>query len=65
MRFLSFLNKIRNLTWNFENCFYYRFDTYEDNIDRCAFFYELNSGWYEMYGELEITMEDVDYETTI
>ena len=24
-------------------------NTLEDNIDRCAFFYELNIGWYEMY----------------
>ena len=30
------------------NAIYFRFDL-EDNIDRCAFFYELNFGWYDMY----------------
>ena len=30
------------------NAIYFRFDL-QDNIDRCAFFYELNLGWYEMY----------------
>ena len=30
------------------NAIYFRFDL-EDNIDRCAFFYELNIGWYDMY----------------
>ena len=35
--------------WSWRNGFYFRFDRYEDNIDRCAFFYELNFGWYDMY----------------
>ena len=30
------------------NAIYFRFDL-QDNIDRCAFFYEISSGWYEMY----------------
>ena len=30
------------------NAIYFRFDL-DDNIDRCAFFYELNIGWYDMY----------------
>ena len=30
------------------NGIFYRSDL-EDDIDRCAFFYELNIGWYEMY----------------
>ena len=30
------------------NAIYFRFDL-QDNIDRCAFFYELNLGWYDMY----------------
>ena len=30
------------------NAIYFRFDL-QDNIDRCAFFYELNFGWYDMY----------------
>ena len=35
--------------WSWDNAIYFRFHTYEDNIDRCAFFYELSSGWYDMY----------------
>jgi len=34
--------------WCIYNAVYFRFDL-EDNIDRCAFFYELNIGWYDMY----------------
>ena len=30
------------------NAIYFRFDL-QDIIDRCAFFYELNIGWYDMY----------------
>ena len=30
------------------NAIYFRFDL-QDNIDRCAFFYEINNGWYQMY----------------
>jgi len=30
------------------NAIYFRFDL-QDNIDRCAFFYEINNGWYDMY----------------
>ena len=30
------------------NAIYFRFDL-QDNIDRCAFFYEINNGWYNMY----------------
>ncbi len=30
------------------NAIYFRFDL-QDNIDRCAFFYEINIGWYQMY----------------
>ena len=29
--------------------FDFRFVGYNDNIDRCAFFEEINLGWYEMY----------------
>ena len=40
---------IDNACWSWRNGFYFRFDMYEDNIDRCAFFYEISSGWYQMY----------------
>ena len=35
--------------WSWGNAIYFRFDGYNDNIDRCAFFYEINNGWYQMY----------------
>lgn len=35
--------------WSVRNCITFRFDHYNDNIDRLAFFEELNLGWYEMY----------------
>jgi hypothetical protein len=38
-----------NCWWNWGNCINFRFVHYNDNIDRCAFFEELNYGWYQMY----------------
>ena len=35
--------------WSWECCIYSRFVDYNDNIDRCAFFWEINYGWYQMY----------------
>ena len=35
---------------SFEVAIHFRLD-YNDNIDRCAFFEEINSGWREMYLE--------------
>ena len=40
---------IDNSRWNWANAINYRFVQYNDNIDRCAFFEELNYGWYQMY----------------
>jgi len=48
--------------WCIYNAIYFRFDL-EDNIDRCAFFYEINIGWYEMYDpdeKIYVTEEDYD-----
>jgi len=49
---MKYLNsKLEHIHWGFDailNAIYFR-NTLEDNIDRCAFFYELNIGWYEMY----------------
>ena len=42
-------NWIENSLWNWRNAISYRFNYYTDNIDRCAFFEELNYGWYQMY----------------
>jgi hypothetical protein len=40
---------ISDAYWHWRNVFYFRFDSYNDNIDRLAFFEELNYGWYQMY----------------
>ena len=39
--------------WHWRNVFYFRFNEYKDNIDRLAFFEELNYGWHEMYADDE------------
>ena len=39
------------------NAIYFRFDL-EDNIDRCAFFYEINIGWYDMYEPDDMGVRD-------
>ena len=39
------------------NAIYFRFDL-QDNIDRCAFFYELNIGWYDMYEPDDMGVRD-------
>lgn len=38
-----------NSYWSVRNCITFRQDHYIDNIDRLAFFEELNLGWYQMY----------------
>jgi hypothetical protein len=45
----KFKTWIENSLWNWRNAIDYRFVHYDDNIDRCAFFEELNYGWYQMY----------------
>ena len=37
--------------WHWRNVFYFRFSEYNDDIDRLAFFEELNYGWYQMYAD--------------
>lgn len=39
--------------WSWKLALYYRFDEYNDNIDRAAFFEKLNDGWHEMYSNDE------------
>ena len=39
------------------NAIYFRFDL-QDNIDRCALFYELNIGWYDMYEPDDMGVRD-------
>ena len=42
-------NWFENSLWTWRNYWTFRFDNYEDNIDRLAFFEEINNGWYQMY----------------
>ena len=42
---------INDTYWAWKNAWHFRFDFYEDNLDRCAFFEELNLGWLQMYSE--------------
>ena len=52
------LKQILEGFWCIYNAIYFRLDKYEDNIDRCAFFYEINIGWYEMYDPDDIGDRD-------
>ena len=45
----AFKSWFEDAWWQWGNAIYFRFHTYDDNIDRCAFFYEINLGWYDMY----------------
>ena len=45
----KFKTWFENSWWSWSNCINFRFVEYNDNMDRCAFFEELNNGWYQMY----------------
>ena len=47
----KFKTWIEDSLWSWANCIYFRFVEYNDNIDRCAFFEELNCGWVQMQDE--------------
>ena len=49
---------IEDAWWSWGNAIHFRIDRYEDNIDRCAFFYEISSGWYDMYDQDDIGDRD-------
>ena len=46
--------------WSWGNCISFRFVDYNDIIDRCAFFEELNSGWYQMKYEYHMSQPGFD-----
>ena len=46
--------------WSWGNCISFRFVDYNDIIDRCAFFEELNSGWYQMKYEYYMSQPEFD-----
>ena len=42
-------NWIKDCFWSWANAIYFRFDKYEYDIDRCAFFEELGRDTYYTY----------------
>jgi hypothetical protein len=46
--------------WSWGCCIHSRFVDYNDNIDRCCFFEELNYGWYKM--ESDYRMSDPKFD---
>lgn len=42
---------IEDSWWSWRNAWYFRFDSYEDNLDRCAFLESICIGWLEMYAD--------------
>jgi hypothetical protein len=53
-------NWIKDCFWSWANAIYFRFDKYEYDMDRCAFFEELNSGWHQMQDEWAMSQPDFD-----
>lgn len=51
---------IENSLWSWKNCIDFRFDKYEDNIDRCAFFEELSLGYIQMEDEYIMSQPNFD-----
>jgi hypothetical protein len=35
--------------WSVQNVIHFRTDIYEERMDYCAFWEEINNGWYQMY----------------
>ena len=46
--------------WSWGFCISFRFVDYNDNIDRCAFFEELNYGWVQMEDEYKMAQQNFD-----
>jgi len=49
-----------NAWWSWGNCISFRFVDYNDNIDRCAFFEEINLGYYQMEDEYKMAQPNFD-----
>ena len=46
--------------WSWKCCINSRFVDYDDNIDRCAFFEELNYGWCQMESDYRMSQPNFD-----
>jgi hypothetical protein len=46
--------------WSWGCCIHSRFVDYNDNIDRCCFFEELNFGYYQMESDYRMSQPNFD-----
>ena len=53
-------NWFEDAWWSWGCCIHSRFVEYNDNIDRCAFFEELNYGWVQMESEYRMSQPNFD-----
>tara|TARA_R110000868_G_scaffold10326_1_gene50909 strand:- start:1306 stop:1533 length:228 start_codon:yes stop_codon:yes gene_type:complete len=53
-------NWIEDCLWSWRNCIYFRFDRYENDIDRLAFFEELSIGHIQMEDEYIMSQPNFD-----
>jgi hypothetical protein len=51
---------IEDAWWSWGCCIHSRFVDYNDNIDRCCFFEELNYGWYKMESDYTMSQPNFD-----
>jgi hypothetical protein len=51
---------IENCYWSWRNAFYYRFNSYVNDIDRLAFFEELSIGHIQMTDEYLMSQPEFD-----
>jgi len=58
-RWMRFVEWVKDTYWSWRNCIGFRLD-YNDNIDRCAFFEELNYGWVQMQDEYIMSQPNFD-----
>jgi hypothetical protein len=56
----QFKNWFEDSYWSWKCCIHSRLIDYNDNIDRCAFFEELNYGWVQMQDEYIMSQPNFD-----
>ena len=56
----KFKEWLEDAYWHWRNVFYFRFSEYNDDIDRLAFFEELNYGYNQMHDEYLMSQPGFD-----
>ena len=59
MSWMRFVEWVENTYWSWRNCIAFRLD-YNDPIDYCAFWEEINAGYYQMQDEYLMSQEGFD-----